>query len=137
MMLAGTPGTQEYDPCFSKNGQWVVFSSDAGYEPNGEEAVAAVALDESISLEQNFPNPFTEETMIQFYLPATAEVDIQVFNAQGALVNTLASEKFAKGQNSVKWNGASEDGAILPNGLYTYRLVIGDQMISKRMILMR
>ena len=135
-LLVEMLGSQEFDPCFSKNGQWVVFSSDAGYEPNGEDMVS-ITMDGTVSLEQNFPNPFTEETIIQFYLPATAEVDIQVFNAQGALVNTLASEKFAKGKNSVKWNGASEDGAALPNGLYTYRLVIGDQMISKRMILMR
>ncbi|MBM3235626.1 T9SS type A sorting domain-containing protein [Candidatus Poribacteria bacterium] len=47
-------------------------------------------LSKQATLLQNYPNPFNPETWIPFQLTADATVTIQIYNATGQLVRTLA-----------------------------------------------
>jgi hypothetical protein len=92
-------------------------------------------LPTAVSLSQNLPNPFGEETGIAYTLPAKSDVLLQVFNVAGKLVRTLVDGPQPAGRWNVGWDGADENGQAVSNGVYFYRLTTGEKTIEKRMVL--
>ncbi len=74
-------------------------------------------LPENIVLHQNYPNPFNPNTMINYQLPMTSNIELSVYNQLGHKVATLVSERQHAGQHQVKWNASH-----LPSGVYLYQL---------------
>ena len=89
-------------------------------------------ITESFSLSQNFPNPFNPRTTIEFDLPKTGEVSLKIFNILGEEVATLVSDRLSTGSYSYEWNASS-----LASGVYIYRLIAGDLIENKKMVLMK
>ncbi len=83
-------------------------------------------------LQQNYPNPFNPVTNIEFQLETSGEVLLEVFDIQGRLVETIVNEFRSAGSYQVQFNGAS-----LASGTYIYRLKLGDQVVTKRMQLIK
>jgi len=84
------------------------------------------------TLEQNYPNPFNPTTQIVFTLPMSSQVSIEVFNLLGQKVRTLVNDTRDAGTYT-----ATFDGAGLTSGVYFYRLTAGNQVIAKKMMLMK
>ena len=76
-------------------------------------------------LSQNYPNPFNPSTTIQFSLPQTSYVTLEVFNTLGERVGVLASEELTAGTYNYSW-----DAAGLTSGIYFYRLQAGSPSTS-------
>jgi hypothetical protein len=87
---------------------------------------------EAFSLEQNYPNPFNPTTQIVYTLPVAAQVGLNVYNLLGQRVMTLVNEKKEPGSYTVTF-----DSRGLSSGVYFYRLTAGDQVMSKKMMLMK
>lgn len=96
-----------------------------------------VEMEEELELEQNAPNPFSEQTSIRFTLPARSEVQLQVFDINGQLIGVLARGMFPAGEHQMMWDGNDAGGKPVANGVYFYRLVAGDQMLTKSLSLIR
>jgi alpha-tubulin suppressor-like RCC1 family protein len=78
---------------------------------------------------QCYPNPFTDETTIEFTLPEQSAVTIKVYNLQGNLVNTLHDGMTSAGLQMLKLNTQN-----FPAGEYTIVLTFGsEQFIHKVM----
>mgnify|MGYP006413812269 CR=1 FL=1 len=91
---------------------------------------------QSFSLNQNYPNPFNSATTIRFALPATADVELAVFNLAGQKVATLAQGLRQAGTYTVLWDGRDDDGRALASGVYLYRLRTGDgQQVATRKLM--
>lgn len=86
-------------------------------------------------LEQNFPNPFRSQTQINYSIPQTATVRLEVYNINGELVKTLQSGQKPAGKYSVVWNGMNSSGNHVNSGIYFYRLQT-DQLIETRRLLL-
>jgi hypothetical protein len=84
----------------------------------------------AINLLQNFPNPFSELTEIQFHLKKSGLTHLSIFDTTGKLVATLVSEQLSAGGYNVSF----EPGALNP-GLYFYQLQSNGSMEVKKMIL--
>jgi PKD repeat protein len=84
------------------------------------------------SLGQNYPNPFNPITQIEFGMAAPGHVRLDVYNVKGERVATLASGTYGIGYHTVEWNAAG-----MASGIYFYRLVTPDQVMTKKMILLR
>jgi hypothetical protein len=82
-----------------------------------------------IRLEQNYPNPFTENTHIVFFLPEAASLTISLFDIKGTRTATLINGEYEAGRHEVNY-----DAAHLPHGIYYYRLTTKDVMLVKRMV---
>ncbi|MBN2281764.1 MAG: T9SS type A sorting domain-containing protein [Candidatus Marinimicrobia bacterium] len=91
---------------------------------------------ENITLQQNYPNPFNHLTKIPFTLQETAQVTVDIFNILGQKIRTLKTVSGEKENNYVTWDGKNDDGAIMPSGIYLYRLK-GIQNQFKQMVLMK
>ncbi|MBN1996806.1 S8 family serine peptidase, partial [candidate division KSB1 bacterium] len=73
------------------------------------------------AMEQNYPNPFNPTTQIQYQLPQTAEVSLEIFNILGQKVATLVNQKQIAGFYTCTWNGVDDYGQTVASGLYLYR----------------
>ncbi len=84
-------------------------------------------------LYQNFPNPLNPATTINFGLPKECNVTLKVYNITGQEVMTLINnEKLSGGYHFVKL-----DGSRLTSGVYIYKIIAGDYLATKKMILIK
>ena len=93
----------------------------------------AVLLD-GISLGQNYPNPFTNETQIELSLDQSENVSLSVYDITGRRVRTLMSGQKVAGSHTVIWDGTSSSGQDLPGGMYLLHLETDSQVATARMI---
>jgi hypothetical protein len=92
------------------------------------DAIEVAELPETFALQGNYPNPFNPSTTIQFDLPETADVEIQVFDMVGRVVMTLPTQNIKAGsKRSVQVNASQ-----LASGSYFYRVIA--RMESKTLV---
>jgi hypothetical protein len=95
------------------------------------------ALIKTFELFQNYPNPFNPTTRIEYQLSNSGHVEIQVFNITGELIKTLASNEQSAGKHTVNWNGRDKNNIQVASGIYIYRVVSGNSVLSKKMLLLK
>ncbi|MBP7886749.1 MAG: T9SS type A sorting domain-containing protein [Candidatus Marinimicrobia bacterium] len=84
------------------------------------------------SLSQNYPNPFNPTTNITYSLKQTGEVRLSVFDILGREVAVLVDDVQNAGQHTITFTGTD-----LSTGIYLYRLQIGKEVITKKMVLVK
>ena len=94
-------------------------------------------LPTEFALHQNYPNPFNPDTDIKFDLPEDSHVKLEIFNILGQKVNTVVDEDMRAGYRSVKWNGTDNNGHQLSSGVYFYRLIAGDNVFTRKMMMLK
>jgi len=94
--------------------------------PSTESAAQSLTL-------TNFPNPFREQTTIQFDLPEDAPVMLTLYDMMGKTVSKiLNNNKFARGVHQVNF-----DGNQLGSGIYYYTIQAGNYTGTQRMNVVR
>ncbi len=94
-------------------------------------------------LHQNYPNPFNPVTTIRFDIPVettgsvvsgrrSGGTSLHIFDVKGRLVETLIDNVMESGSHSVIWNASD-----VASGVYIYRLVTGNNVITKKMVLLK
>ena len=92
----------------------------------------------SYSLSDNYPNPFNPETQIRFSIGSSESVKLVIYDMMGRQVNTLINgENFNSGYHKISWRGLDNIGNKVPSGVYIYRIVAGDYIADKKMILLK
>ncbi len=81
------------------------------------------------SLLGNFPNPFSSETTIRFYLPQEEQVTLTVYDMMGRELIRLVDGPMLKGEHQVSWTPASQH-----EGIYLCRMQAGALSITKKMM---
>jgi photosystem II stability/assembly factor-like uncharacterized protein len=84
------------------------------------------------NLGQNFPNPFQDHTVIEYFVPEAGRVHLQVYDVLGQSVAVLVDEEVPAGNHRLMY-----DAAVLPDGVYFYTMIIGDRRATKRMLVRR
>jgi len=95
-------------------------------------------------LHQNYPNPFNPSgaghgpnTQISYNIPNDETVKLEVYNLKGQLVKTLFTGNQTKGNYTVTWDGKDKDNNPVSSGVYFYRLETNNEIVNKRMVLLR
>ncbi len=88
-------------------------------------------------LEQNYPNPFNSSTTIQFDLPKTSDISLQIFDLNGRLVSTLKNGSCPAGVYSLSWNGRTQNGESVSSGIYYAVLKTNEQRSVIKMTLLK
>jgi hypothetical protein len=91
----------------------------------------------SYKLEQNYPNPFNPETKINFSVPEPLPVKVLIYNSNGELVKVLVDENKNKGEYEVAWDGKNNYGSKLASGTYFYQAICGNNIQTKKMLLLK
>ena len=133
----------------SPDGKKVIFNSDWLYGTgSGGDAVAFISeyreitdIEEegqapkgkmSFELSQNYPNPFNPTTRINFNLRVGGMTKLVVYNILGQKVKVLLNENLRAGFYSVPF-----DGTHLTSGTYFYKLQANNQILVKKMLLVK
>lgn len=86
------------------------------------------------ALHSTSPNPFERSTLIRFELPEASRVQIEVFDAQGRRVRSVADRSFEPGVHSLEWDGADASGRRVGPGVYLVRMRAGGFRADRRVI---
>ena len=96
------------------------------------------ASEASVALLGNSPNPFNPVTKISFQVTKAGSYAVKVYNIHGALVKTLANQRYEAGVHEVGWDGRNEVGAKVASAVYYAKVhsnVGGDESNSIRLVL--
>lgn len=91
----------------------------------------------NFGLYQNYPNPFNPATTIKFEIPRRTNVSLKIYNIKGQGVANLVNTEMGRGIHEINWDGRSNDGNIIADGIYIYQLKAGDYSDEKRMLFMK
>jgi hypothetical protein len=83
------------------------------------------------------PNPFKDNTRIEFSVPSRTHVSIEVYNILGQKVRTLVNEKMEANSYVRDWDGRSDAGAEVSSGIYFYKMVAGEFSATKKAVLLK
>lgn len=74
---------------------------------------SSVLITQGFQLENNYPNPFNNETEIRFRLLVPEFVELSIFNIEGRKVRTIINSKINEGYYKIKFEGKD-----LVSGIY-------------------
>lgn len=109
----------------------VINTNQSGAASGYTLEISSIEPDEDV-ISQNFPNPFNPSTRIEFALSDTKDVLIDVYDSLGRKVATLVDGQLNSGFHSITF-----DGTGLASGVYLYRIVTNETIISKKMLLIK
>jgi hypothetical protein len=78
------------------------------------------------------PSPFREQTTLSYTVDASAQVQLDIFDLSGKLVKNLVNQSQTKGEQKVIFEAENN-----PAGIYLARLVIGNQLYTRQIVLMK
>jgi len=106
------------------------FSLTIAFAENVDEQSVDIPVE--FVLRQNYPNPFNPTTIIEYGLPESSTIRIDVFNMLGQRVATLVNGEQTAGYHRIQF-----DGRRLASGVYIYRLQSGRNVITQKMVLVK
>ena len=83
---------------------------------------------------QNYPNPFTTATTLQFYLPRTIKAKILFFDVSGKQIDGIAEKFYPAGYNTVNYHADSE---LFASGVYFCVLDTGQRREAIKIVILR
>ena len=91
----------------------------------------------NVILKQNYPNPFTQATIIQYNLTEPAHIVLKVYNTFGREIITLVNKKHSPNRYKVKWDGRDRFGKPVIGGVYILKLMTGSYTETRKVLLVR
>ena len=89
-----------------------------------------------IHLGQNYPNPFRFQTIISYDIAHQNKkhAEILIYNSKGQKVNRFSIND---SQSSIEWSGLDWNNRPLSSGVYLYKLKVGNEVLTRKMMLIR
>ena len=100
----------------------------------------------TIILEQNYPNPFNPTTKIKYTIPDVGNAylhslptTLKAYDLLGREVATLVNENQKPGNYEVEFNAteSAKNYSPLPSGVYFYQLKVGENTMTKKLLLLK
>jgi len=88
-----------------------------------------------IQLEKIYPNPFSNQTNIEYVLPEKENVVAKIYNSQGRLLKILINKEMPSGKHQLKWNGCNSNGVRLRATYYFLKISAGTSTATRKLIL--
>ncbi|MFC2086133.1 T9SS type A sorting domain-containing protein [Bacteroidota bacterium] len=92
---------------------------------------------EKFELNQNYPNPFHQNTKIEFTLNKSTKIIIKFYDSNGRNIKTLLNESMHTGSHEIIWDGKDDLNRNVPSGIYFYQLVTDSFSETKKLILIK
>jgi hypothetical protein len=105
--------------------------------PTGVESAGSGVPSRRSRLEAPAPNPFNPTTWIRFTLARAQHTRIVVYDVSGARIRLLAEGPFGAGEHRIRWDGKDDRGRDVASGAYFIRMDAGDEVSSRKVVLLR
>jgi len=100
------------------------------FRPNSMRFASSVTLsDQAVVLDQNSPNPFSEKTVISYFIPENiGDAQLVIYNQSGAILKTIPITNRGDGDLTVY-------ASALSSGIFSYSIIADGKIIdTKKMI---
>lgn len=116
------------------SGPPVVLSDETAVLDTGEQPVTT-----GLTLAANRPNPFNSSTSFSYTIPAgTMQVALRVYNVLGQAVRTLVAQSAPEaGSHAIRWDGQTDAKVPVTSGMYLLALQADDQLLTRKIMLIR
>ena len=140
----GQPGTNSYTDITVESGEsyeyYITAVYSGGYESTASNTIVVEVLgsDQDTTPELTsklngiYPNPFNPSTNISFDLAQNGQVSLEIYNARGALVQTLLDEQLTTGSYTINWNAEN-----CASGIYLIQLKTSGKIQVKKAVLLK
>jgi len=109
-----------------------VYQAPTGIEDESDDDTPKVTALKSV-----FPNPFNPATTVSFDLDERAAVMLAVYDVAGRRVAILENGVMEAGRHHATWDGTTDAGGFASSGVYFCRLVAGNTVDIKKMVLLK
>ncbi len=75
--------------------------------------------------------------ILHYEISSPSQVNIELYDLRGALVNTPLREYQSAGQYEINWPRKNDQGQVLASGMYFYRITAGDAICSGKVVLVK
>jgi beta-glucosidase len=106
-------------------------------DPSKIKSDGSLLQGKDFQMEQNYPNPFNSSTVISYYLPREADVQIVIMNALGQIIRTFEAGARDAGAHRLYWDGKDSHNLSVASGVYFYRLLSPGITLTNKMLLLR
>jgi hypothetical protein len=135
-------------PTLPADGYYTVVVEDAGSDQTGNYSlkvdvsggVTGVGGDTppaALALHPGSPSPFSQSTRIDYDLPASDHVRIDIYDVTGSRIRTLVDEQRPMGRFSANWNGRDDAGRRVASGVYYLRMNTRAEVKNQKVVLVR
>ena len=84
-----------------------------------------------------FPNPFNPDINIQFSVPYSANVKLNIYDIAGKKIRTLLDGDIEPGIIDTFWNGVNDNGEFASSGIYFIVLDMNDSKYINKVTLLK
>jgi immune inhibitor A len=109
---------------------------------DGECCAAGIATDEwagirRLTLSAIRPNPASGAASIDYDVTRDGQISLNVYDARGRLVENLVDQPHMRGHFTVTWTGRNATGTPRSPGIYFIRLEAGDEVATRKVVLIQ
>ena len=145
--MAKAPGERGSDPRFDLDGSgsvdfadFFLFADHFGQPARAKLMALAwerIGLPREAQLQQNTPNPFNSQTVVEFVLPEPGQARLDVFGLTGQRVAVLAQGLHQAGWHRLLWDARDNQGRPLASGTYLFTLTTAQTVRTRKFTLLR
>ncbi|MBD3181838.1 T9SS type A sorting domain-containing protein [Candidatus Poribacteria bacterium] len=143
-LFVGTANPYTQGDTYGNPGGTEVYLGDDGgwwFAPE-DPALTEAPESKEFALYQNYPNPWNPETWIPYQLPEGADVELSVFDTSGKLVRKLdlgfkEPGQYMTKEKAIYWDGKNQQGEEVASGVYFYRLTAGENVATRKTIVLK
>jgi hypothetical protein len=84
-----------------------------------------------------YPNPMSNQALIEFSLTSPGKVDLSVYDVTGSLVRRIVDAPQPAGVHKVTWDGCDQVGRRASSGIYFVRLTSPEKVKTARVVVVR
>lgn len=99
--------------------------------------IKGAAKPEVVALGYNWPNPFSQNTCINYTIPVSGEVNLSVYDLSGRKVTMLHDGYQNAGMYAAMWNGRDTSNKPVATGTYLMRLESAAGSATRRIVVLR
>lgn len=125
--VTGVEGIGDFDPCYSKNGKYITFSTI------GNSNQASKLSNANATLIKNYPNPFKNSTSITYEVKQSGALQLLIYDQMGRLVKELLNSNLEAGVYEVNWDPSLESN-YLNSGIFILRMITSEGIQTKKLV---
>ena len=91
----------------------------------------------NLNLGGNYPNPFIEQTNIDFEIASAGDVKVLIYDNSGKYIQSLNCPFCQSGKNTLQWNCLDINGNRVQSGVYYYEVHFRQEVQSRRMLVIK
>lgn len=84
-----------------------------------------------------YPNPSKGAVQININLPATAVVEMRIFNSSGQMIYLESGRTYASGSQVIHWDGKSSSGEEVKDGYYFVKVKAGSLVSVDKLVILK